>query len=518
MKKRLSMVMVLVILCTSILPVFAEETQVSLEEVVYGILNADGTAKEIVVSQHILGHDGEGVVLESSLTDVEPLMNDLNIEATDLGYALKSSKDELYLTGKSTNALPVTTEILYFLDDESISAKDIVGKSGHLKIVVRQENTSQVEVVVDEEKHMFFLPFETALVTNVSNEMFKNVSISSGKIIDDGHTKIISAVLSPGFKENFEMEASDVIVDQVTIEADVEALTLNAFYMTTVCKLPEIDFDALSGNFTDAFDKVDEFESASETLLQGSKDLNAGTSNFFGKQTEALNAFDAYLNKDQMMLKSILEFNGGVSGFNTAFNLYTTGVLDFIKGVESLSAGSTNVDAGLKGFRSQLAQAMPESEATAPLYQGLDQLIAGMTQLDQGLKAAEQGGSVLKEKTLQLMAASSQLEESNGKLKAGANQLLAANQQITPVISQLRAGANTYVSGVTSFNQGVAQFKTQGVDMLIEEVETAFVKVEMFKGKYKILKELADDYNSYSNTNSDMDGSVIFVLKTEALK
>jgi len=161
---------------------------------------------------------------------------------------------------------------------------------------------------------------------------------------------------------------------------------------------------------------------------------------------------------------------------------------------------------------------MPESEVTAPIYQGLDQLILAMTQVDQGLQGANAGGVELKEKTELLLAASQKIATSNTQIEAAANQLLAANKSITPVITQLKEGAKAYTSGVDTFTQGVSQFKSEGVDTLIEEVESALSRVEAFKGKYNTLKEVSDQYNSFSNDDAAIDGSVIFILKTDAVK
>jgi len=514
MKKRMSIGLIMVLLVASILPIYAEDqVEVYEEEVVYGLLSEDGNQDQVIVSKHLSGHQGGTLEFESSLKDLEPLMGKLKLSQADGKISMTSPASDIYYRGETTQNLPVETKITYYLDGEMIPAKDLVGKSGHVMIVVSQINHSQVEA---ENGKTYMLPFETALVSHVSNDVFKTIEVSSGKVIDDGQVKIISAVLTPGLSENFQMEESDFLVDQVVIQGQVENFQFPGFYMTTICKLPDIDFTSLTGKFAGGLGQVEEFEAASESLVEGSQSLSSATGLFFGKQEEAFKGFEAYLNKDAAFISSVIDYSKGVEGFNQAFDLYSAGILDLLKGIETLTQGAEGLDMGLMGFRQQLAQVLPEGQETSPLYQGLDQLIAGSNQLKAGLVATNQAGKVLKEKTLALQGVNSQLLIASQQLGAGAGKLSQGQKQLAPVLPQLREGSMAYQAGVNEFTQGVAQYKTQGVDLLIEEVTGAAAKLESFQADYEVLKLLAEDYQSF--TSKEGKGSVIFILKTKALQ
>ena len=79
------------------------------------------------------------------------------------------------IVNTSTEALPISLTISYYLDDESISANELAGKSGHVRIVY---NYAPVKTYQNK-----YVPFIAITGLTVDNEHFSNLSIKNGKIM-----------------------------------------------------------------------------------------------------------------------------------------------------------------------------------------------------------------------------------------------------------------------------------------------------------------------------------------------
>ena len=135
------------------------------DESVYVIADAAGTVQKVIVSDWIK-NAAEADTLEdvSTLDEIENLKGDETFEETDdNGLAWAAGGHDIYYQGTSTQELPVTMSVTYYLDGEEMSPEEIAGKSGEVTIRYDFENHMEQEVELNGEKVSLHVPF--AVVT-----------------------------------------------------------------------------------------------------------------------------------------------------------------------------------------------------------------------------------------------------------------------------------------------------------------------------------------------------------------
>lgn len=235
----------------------ASEEALSEDETVYVIADADGTARKIIVSDWIREAGGK----------------------------------DIYDQEEIEKELPVDISISYQLDGKEISAEDLAGKSGTVKMRFDYTNKQYIEREINGEKEKIYVPFVTLTGMIVDNEQFKNVEISNGRIINDGDHTIMIGLAMPGLQEDLKLDREKMeFPDWVEITADVTDFELAATMTLATSEIfSEIDlenvdtFDGLKeslGQLTDAMDQLMDGSSALydglSTLLEKSGDLTCG--------------------------------------------------------------------------------------------------------------------------------------------------------------------------------------------------------------------------------------------------
>ena len=234
--------------------VLAADNRISKEENVYINAEADGTVKEITVSEW-LKNSGEtsGETSGSSIKDVSDLTEIKNTkgdeEYTQKGQELTWENDgkDIYYEGKTEKGLPVTVKFTYELDGKEIKPNDLAGKSGHLKIHVTYQNNKKVNGKSAE----LYSPFMMITGMILSTDHFSNVTVDNGKVVEDDSRNIVLGIAMPGLKESLDLskdvEDDITIPEDFTMEAEVtECEMTSSFTVAMPDVLDEIDLDDLA--------------------------------------------------------------------------------------------------------------------------------------------------------------------------------------------------------------------------------------------------------------------------------
>lgn len=514
-----ALTLIVTMVLSMVVPVYGEEIIGTREETVYGLLNADGSTDKIIVTEHIQKDKTlETIELESNLENILLLMDSVDYKKDGKTLSFTTKESDIYFRGESKAALPVTTEIVYELDGEIKEVKDIVGKSGHLKVTIKQINHEKRIFEFNGESEELYLPFETAVVMNLDNDIYENVMTDYGMILDDGGMKVFTVVLTPGLEFLFDTLDSEYITDTVVIEAHVKDFKMSSIYMTTLCKLPSIDLSQVMGELSDVKGKVDEFSDAGSKLLSGTQQLKVGVDTYFGEQVTAFEQFNYYLSNDEKLLRSIVDFNSNFVDFDTALNLYTSGLAELLAGITDLSDLSPALSAGMTSLKAGLESFLPKNAQTANLFATVEQLNAGTKQLNAGLQKMKAGAVVISEKTEALTTASGTLKTGSNQLFNASSQLLGGNNKLVGGLSGLADASIQVTNGMNSLEVGVRQFKIDGIDTLVGEVESSLEKIEVFQSKYEALLEEVEKYNSFTGDVNHLESQLIFIMKTKSVK
>ena len=142
------------VLAQSMLPfhVYAleDENPTQKTETVYAVLNVDGSISDTIVSSWL--HDDDGIHnIKETLdeTDVENVKTDEEPKVDGNVYTWNSKGNDIYYQGKTTKQLPIEVKITYELDGRQLSAKEVAGQSGHLKLTIHFENLESKTVYAD---------------------------------------------------------------------------------------------------------------------------------------------------------------------------------------------------------------------------------------------------------------------------------------------------------------------------------------------------------------------------------
>lgn len=301
-------------------PAFAADATVEKKETSYLILNADGSVQEQVTSDWLHSDDGfDAVTDESDLSDIQNLKSDVMPEQS--GNTLKWTTDEtdIYYQGKNSAQAPVGVSIEYTLDGKAVTADELKGQSGHLVATVKLTNNTGEEVTVNGKKRTVYTPFFTVAAAVLPSENFKNITTEHGLVESDSKTQVACYLAMPGMKEavsdllpdSFD-KLDDLMLDTLTLEADVTDCTVPTFLFAAAPNLSDLDLDEVSDELGDT---MDELTDAIDQLKDGSGALDDAV----GTLVESLDTFASSYSRFDVGVDSAL--NGTQTLANGTENL-----------------------------------------------------------------------------------------------------------------------------------------------------------------------------------------------------
>lgn len=188
--------------------------------------------------------------------------------------------------------------------------------------------------------------------------------------------------------------------------------------------------------------------------------------------------------------------------------------------VTQLNQGMQGLNTGLGTLSGRLGQLNTSVQAQFPTaIQGITELNGGFMQLGSYNTSLLSGAEKLKGSSSTLAAGAGTLQSGTNQLASGLNtlgsQMSAGAAKLSANSNALREGASSLSEGAKKLADGMDQFDKEGTSKLKSTVEDEFGDV------LDRLKALTSDdctYNTFSGKDSKMDGSVKFVIETEAIE
>ena len=244
----------------------------AMGETVYVIANADGSAKKVIVSQKYDPDDPNAAQeAQSSLTDAQNV------------------KDDNCWQGTTDKPLPVTMHITYTLDGKSVSADALAGKSGHVTMRFDYENTQYETKTIAGKSQRIYVPFAVLTGAILDSDNFRNVSVTNGKLVDDGDHTVVVGMAFPGLQENLALDTDKLeIPSYVEVSADVTDFSIETtLTVVTNSVFNDVDEDKLDKDALDELsDDLDKLTDAMEQLMDGSDELFDGLDTLLDKSHE----------------------------------------------------------------------------------------------------------------------------------------------------------------------------------------------------------------------------------------
>lgn len=550
-----------------------------------------------------------------------------------------SNGEELSEETESTeNKMPLSMEISYTLDGKEISAEELAGKSGH--VVIRCTYTvNQYEMAeVQDKEEKIYVPFAVAAGTILDGAHFQNVTVSSGRVIDDGSRCVVAGIAFPGLSEDLKLE--DGPSNYVEIEADVIDFVLDGIYSIATNEIfSDINVDDVT-TLDDLKEAMDKMTEAMEALMDGSSALYNGLAELYEKSGDLQNGVSALQAGASQLLEGTTALRDGAvnltNGLNTlsskntelvngaaqVFNtllaeanrqlaanglsvptltidnysqvlggvtaslnpdaissqvysaVYDAVAAEVKKNEAAIRAGVTQevqkqvfagvlqaagldesqyngmpaeqkqaidsaveaqiqseqikqtIEAAVAAQEKQLIEqnmqspdiankiAQETANAANRVNEGAGKIAALKAQLDsyntfyQGLIAYTNGVAQAESGAEQLAAGAESLNEGAAALKDGMDTLASGSEALIDGVSRLKKGAMELRDGLTTFNE-------EGINKLTEALDGDYD--ELF-ARMQAMTQVSRSYNSYTNEDSIIGGTVKFIYKTSEIR
>lgn len=457
------------------------------DETVYVLAGADGTAEKIIVSDRLQNGTGaEQIEDETLLSDVTIVKNgEEYTKKSDDTYVWEAKGDDVYYQGTIEKELPVSVKVTYYLDGEEVKPENIAGKTGHM--VIRYEfinNEHESKIIAGEEKEIQ-VPYVTLTGIVLDNTKFSNITVSSGKVINDGTRSIVAGIAFPGMNDNLGL-SEVTLPEYVEIEADAGNITLDSAYTVVSNEIFNginlTDVDSVS----ELQDAMTQLTDAMSALMDGSSDLYDGLSELSEKSGELADGAGALADGAEELKNGGVSLSSGASQLQTGAQSLESGAASLASGLSTLDSKSGELTGGAKQvFNSLLATAnakLAENgiDATLTIENYADtlnnimaagqqeiynQVCAGvraavLTQVlaSQGMTTEQYEALSEESRTVIDTAVDTQMETDEVKQQISA---LLAEQSSNPAISQL-AGLKSQLDSYNTFYQGLLAY-TAGV-------------------------------------------------------
>ena len=472
------------------------------ETVVNAEKNVDNKKEDITVTA-----GGEGI-LTSALTGTADESETVYVISGADGTVNKVISDGQDCTGRE---LPVSIKVGYTLDGQPVSPQEIAGKSGHVVIRYDYRNDEYTDVVIGGKEERINVPYAVLTGMVLENDVFENVTVTNGKLFDDGSRYIAAGIAFPGLSDALGV-GSDLIdiPDHFEISADVKNFELNmTLSLVTNDMLDSLNSSELS-SLDLPKDQIDVLSKAADQLSDGSKTLYDGLCTLLEK-TSVLSDGVATLSAGAKDLKD------GAKELDEGAGALKKGVADLESGLSTLTSNNETLNNGAKQvFESLLATAQNELAAAGldipamtvdNFGEVLDSVIASLDETivyaqDQGELAAASEGA---KKVIGLKAS---LDNYN-TFYLGLKTYTAGVAEAAKGADSLKSGAATLKDGTKALSSGAGDLCT-GVGTLEKGVEAFGTGVTQLKDGSKTLADGMNDFNEQGVQKivSVLDGDV----------
>lgn len=504
--KVVGSVLLSAVMAGSMMPVtvFAQsndENPTEKTETVYSVLNSDGSISDTIVSSWLHDEDGINNIKETlNLTDVKNIKSNEKPSKDGNTYTWNAKGNDVYYEGTATKQLPVSVKIRYELDGQEMSAKDIEGKSGHLKLTISFTNNYSKVKNINGKSIVIHPSYLAGGMLNMSTGKFSNVKCESGKIVNDGTNEMLAFANIPGLNETLRSAGLDKvnnqlgISDDVTVEADVNDFDLGSIMVGMTNEIDLASELGDIGSVSELTDGIDQLIEADNQLIDGSKQLYDGTTQLKEQAAPLTGSSDQV----RQLSAGAIQLNDGVKALQTGLTAYTNGV-------DTLAAGSQQ----LYGIPQGVSQI--QNGVSGNLGQGKTNLLDGATALNEGLKQLEAQVNTLTPTELDTMQTQIQgamatlagmqttITDDSAKLGGLSKSLNTASNAITTITQyneDLKSDVETLKNDVSDLKDQISN-KNNEIDKKNNEIKE---QIDLINGQINKINQATKDANSHIDT------------------
>lgn len=452
------------------------------EETVYAKLNVDGSVKNVLVNEHLVNTEEKETIQDFS--DLEDIVNTNSYHTYERNGNLltwQSNGNSIFYQGTTNKELPIEMDISYKLDGNDIALNELIGKSGHVTIKIQYKNLSKHFVKVNGRKETIYTPFTIVTGTTIPSVGNKNITISNGKVVDNGTQSILAGLSTPGLYESLDYkELKDL--DTIKITMDTEKFELPSIYAMATPKLLETEdlkifdkLDSLSKSVNTLQSSINKIESGSKDLLEGMKTLSSGSKEL------------------------------------------AKGVNSIYENLEKIKAGTISVDDGISKMISTL-EASKKQMAINPQLQAITNYLQSINFTPQDQKDTMILGlykQVTDTTTIDTLIASlKKLQSGTKSLVNGTTALTNGAATLNKETKKLVSGVKDLKTGTNILNKGIHTFNTSGIQKLSSTANS----LHSTSNKLEAVVKLGNQYETFAGIDKKVEGNTKFVFVVDGVK
>ena len=325
------------------------EAETSKDETVYVLAGADGTVQKIIVSDWIKNAmAADSLEDKTELSDIENIKGDESFTlGGDNSCVWDAQGNDIYYQGNIEKELPVQMSVCYTLDGQAIAPEALAGQSGHVTIRFDYQNMQYEEVLLDGKTEKIYVPFTMLTGMLLDTEVFRNVTVSNGKLINDGDRIAVVGIAFPGLQEDLAISKEKLdIPDYVEISADVENFEMGmTMTLATTELFGAIDSDKL--DLHELSDAMAELTDAMDQLMDGSSQLYDGLCTLLEKSGDLVSG----INK---LAEGAAQLKAGAESLDSGAAQLQAGAAQLSSGLNTLNANSSSLNGGARQVFSSL--------------------------------------------------------------------------------------------------------------------------------------------------------------------
>ena len=375
MKKAISLVTCTALAAGCCTMAFAADGPVTKDENVFLFLNPDGSIQSQVVSDWLHSDSGlRDVTDRTSLTDITNLKSDAAYTLNGDALTWDTDDHDVYYQGSSTQTPPVTAGIRYELNGQEMTAAEMLGKAGHVKITVKLTNHLKKTYQIGGAARSVYTPFATVVSMALGADDFTNVKAEHGTVQTDSQTQLVAFVTLPGMQETFKglltgdlSDLNDKLLDEVTLEADTDAFVMPTILLAASSSVEDLrdtvdDIPSLDETLNEVRDGMDELKDGSVDLDDGAHELDDGAHDLHDGAQE--------LDDGASDLKDgAKDLDDGAKKLNDKMGEFSAKYTEFDAGVSGAKSGMETLYAGLAKMKGQMDEKMLPGLARAAQLQ-----------------------------------------------------------------------------------------------------------------------------------------------------
>ena len=441
----------------------------SKEEVVYGMLGADGSSQGLYVVNRFVTSKPGSVIDYGKYSSVINLTDESKLKTGNGFVKLPVGEGNFYYQGNlKAKDLPWNIKIEYQLDGKEIAPSDLAGKSGALQIHITTSQNKEVNTA-------FYEHYMMQITLTFDSEKCEQINAPDGTLASAGVNQLATYTVMPGKNAD------------ITLSAQVEDFSMNGVEFSALPYSVSIDMpdtDNLTGQF-------DTLISAGSSLNKGAKSLSKGA---------------AHLDNGTLSLaKGSSQMKQGLDAANNGADQLTQSSAQISAALSQIVAGLTGEGSGQTDTAS-LGQLMQLPKGLRQLAAGLDEVTKGMTALESGLEPAYASLKAAIEEipsdTITPEEMASLYTGLNTSQKAIADKLsasYAAAQKVKAVYASVKPAFESTVSSLKTLNSSVGKISSQ-LSAMADQIEKALSQSDSMAELKKLsegLSQLSEQYQKF---------------------